>query len=87
MSHTNAAQVPITYPCPSWCYAAHANAANAPTTRRLMQLKAEYAGKGALPEAVAAFMDVPRLIALRVRQAAALRAAVGLPSDATTVYR
>lgn len=39
------------------------------------------------PEARACFLNVPLLIKLRVRQAAELRAQLGLPSADTNVYR
>jgi len=58
---------------------------------RIMQFEHEYAGPGATAEARAAYMDVAALVRLRVRQAAQLRAAMGLGADrqaaATTVYR
>ena len=52
---------------------------------RIMQLQRDVTSGG--PEEQAAYMDVPRLVALRLRHAAQLRASLGLPSEKNTVYR
>ncbi|KAF5833136.1 S-adenosyl-L-methionine-dependent methyltransferase [Dunaliella salina] len=52
---------------------------------RIMQMQAEV--QGGSPEEQACFLDMPKLIALRMRQAARLRALLGLPGTATNVYR
>ncbi|PNH09374.1 hypothetical protein TSOC_004016 [Tetrabaena socialis] len=51
---------------------------------RLLQMQPE---TDASPEAAAARLDLPALLKLRVGQAVALRAAMGLPSSRTNVYR
>eukprot|EP00967_Tisochrysis_lutea_P086285 scaffold121506_cov23-Tisochrysis_lutea.AAC.1 len=50
-----------------------------------MQMQAEV--QSGSPEERACFLDMPKLIALRIRQAARLRAQLGLPGPATNVYR
>jgi hypothetical protein len=51
-----------------------------------MQMAHEYS-QDAPQEAQAAYMSMPHLIRLRIREAAALRSQLGLPSKETDVYR
>jgi hypothetical protein len=51
-----------------------------------MQMAHEYSDE-APQEEQAAFMSMPSLIHLRIRQAVGLRSQLGLPSKGTDVYR
>lgn len=54
-------------------------------SHRLMQTQAEV--EGGSEEERACFLDMPRLIRLRVQQAARLRGHLGLPGSSADVYR